>query len=913
MSPDTAQVQVHPISSIQPGTIVFDASGTSKAEVALNRHLAILQNKGISAISELGTLDLSGNIVARIGIIRPSAASSPEPVTKQPVPISVLLPRVRNGKSELFQTFVEAGLPRHAQFISTVSPTQQQRPVSAKRRAQPPPINIDSAYFVGKTIKIASNTVIVLKSPHEHLTFIAERIVVGKNVTFTYERPAPQSRTQSWPPGDRPARPAQVADATGRSGNRGTRGAHGQDGGRGFTGRKAPSIELWTLELTGTPTFDLIGQDGTRGGRGRDGGQGGTGGRGAPEKTVQLPLLDWICEQGPGSGGEGGKGGNGGDGGRGGDGGHGGRLEIYAPDAVLRTYANSGFNINTTGGHGGRGGSPGAPGAGGSGGRMGTSRACGARSARDGRTGAAGTQGDSGEDGSAGEQYRSPVSFVPVRRELFLQKLTEPALLTANPTHATAGTQVTLTGLRLLPDDRIRIGDSLLPLSFTTESHVSFVCPPLDGGVTTLRVQQVDGTLSNPLSLYVLPTLTGVGQGQPVKPGRTVRLTGSGFSRGARVRVNGEDMSGASFINSTAMEFTFARPASTQENAEGERGVCEVLLPDGTASNEVEFVIDTMRLVVLGDSISWGQGLQPPQKAYALVGKELERTNGGAKVYYDVFAHSGAVIGARDAKTGPVLDGEVPSSYPTVNQQVELFEGQPQTVDLVVVSAGMNDLGAFTVLDPTSSVALITKLVKQHFGPDLKQLLHKVGQRFPKAIVVVTDYFPFVSVKSDPALLAALLVAQGVLFRLMPAAFVVADPDHPLGFTLSAAGRSRTIENCRVVHQQSTESIKASVDSVNSELAETRCVFAPVGFDDDDAVFTPSSLLFGVNADASPQDTFVAGSREASCNRVYGNDLDNLVDLEYYKCIRASGGHPNHKGAQRYAAAISKAIAGLVT
>ena len=82
-------------------------------------------------------------------------------------------------------------------------------------------------------------------------------------------------------------------------------------------------------------------------------------------------------------------------------------------------------------------------------------------------------------------------------------------------------------------------------------------------------------------------------------------------------------------------------------------------------------LLDTsFKVVVLGDSVMWGQGLFEPQKIHSLVAAELAQR--GLIVHTILQAHSGAIIGEPDVVTNkPPIDGEVPVSEPTVFEQIE--------------------------------------------------------------------------------------------------------------------------------------------------------------------------------------------------------------------------------------------------
>src|SRR2546426_2732831 len=104
-------------------------------------------------------------------------------------------------------------------------------------------------------------------------------------------------------------------------------------------------------------------------------------------------------------------------------------------------------------------------------------------------------------------------------------------------------------------------------------------------------------------------------------------------------------------------------------------------------------------LLVLGDSITWGQGLKDEHKTWYLVKTWLEAT-GGRQVRERIEAHSGAVIGSMGDTGGnpvPPLDGEIKRGLPSVNDQIEnalRAYSDPGQVDFVIVDGCINDLDA---------------------------------------------------------------------------------------------------------------------------------------------------------------------------------------------------------------------------
>ncbi|RSN99948.1 hypothetical protein DMH26_17650 [Streptomyces sp. WAC 05379] len=527
-----------------------------------------------------------------------------------------------------------------------------------------------------------------------------------------------------------------------------------------------------------------------------------------------------------------------------------------------------------------------------------------------------GSDGSRGVDGAVGEAGAPGFTMnVPITTDDFREQLTKPALVRADPDTATAGTTVTLDTLRLLPDDVLLVDGDPVAMNRLSDTLAVFQLPVTRGGYRTLQLRQADGTLSNSLSLYVLPQVTQVGDGGRIKPGSMVTVTGSGFADGARVRVNGEDMPDCSFVNGATMTFTLRRPVSTPENADGEPGVCEIILADGQASNSVQFVIDTLRIVVIGDSVAWGQGLRLHEKWVTLIEKELARRGSGIKAYTSMLAHSGATIGVGDTTVLPPLEGEVPTSYPTALQQLNTFAGAADSVDLVLVSAGLNDVNFRTFIDPTATPQDFRDAVDLHCRRDLRTLLATAAARFPKATLVATAYYPIISEDSDTTMISALAAAIGITVGVAAGGAVggaVAPVDPVLGGLAGPIGGviggvvfaqavPRMIANCRAFHEMSTVAIAAAVQDTNDLLDTPQVLFADPGFGTENAALASQAWLYGVNGDLSPQDPFVVGERSAACE-LHPDRADG------FQCVRASAGHPNPAGAQAYADAVLRAL-----
>ena len=138
-----------------------------------------------------------------------------------------------------------------------------------------------------------------------------------------------------------------------------------------------------------------------------------------------------------------------------------------------------------------------------------------------------------------------------------------------------------------------------------------------------------------------------------------------------------------------------------------------------------------LNLLVLGDSILWGQGLKTEHKSWFLVKNWLEQTQ-HVRVKEKVEAHAGAVIGS--AGTAPprslTVYGEVNSAWPTLHDQIDdavRFIGDPSQIDLVLVDGCINDVNARRFLNAGNSSQNIELLAQEKCGAPVEALLSRVA------------------------------------------------------------------------------------------------------------------------------------------------------------------------------------------
>lgn len=873
----------------QPGIPTTDP-GTL---LRLDMHLSSLKTAGVNDLSKLGTLTLRGAVVPSVGVLVPGTLSTPHDDFRE---LPGVLTMYSNVRAIGLSGTALAEIGGRAVQLSSVrlqTPTHglQQTAIRKGRflKTGSPQIHLEVAYLAATRIELLDDTLVIIRDPVKYLVLIADTIVVGQRVSFSWE---PLRVDVPPSPNAAEAQP-QPPKSTSLEGVNGQTGAPGLSGSTGWEGNAAPQLEVWALTMQGKPAIDLHGQDGGTGG---SGGQGGAGGPGSEGRDEMYDFLG-FCASGAGSGGDGGYGGSGGSGGSGGNGGDGGTFSFYSTPETLLPFA-AGFTADCSGGAGGRGGVGGSGGAGGPGGPVGAHpKNCQpgpGRLIQDGQAGQPGATGIVGLPGKPGAISPNAMRMHVITREDFNRKLQAPAIFTVTPAKAHAGQPLTIQGARFTPSDIVLIDSAVVSASVISQSVATCTVPMMPMGNHMLQVRQSDGTLSNPFVFLIVPSIEEVIPSVNVRPGSLVRIKGSGFSPTIRVLVEGQNVPAVSVLSTQDIEFTLHRPPTPRlSTAKDEVVTIEVAVPTGERSNSVEVTLDTLRIVIIGDSVACGQGLVPQQKMHTLVANQLRQNRGNIGVQTVMLAHSGATIGVGDSTVLPSIDGEVPTSYPTALQQVEMFNDAPASVDYVFIAAGINDVNVRNILNPTVSEATLSTLIRQHCLADVKTLLAETTKKFSSATIVVCGYYPLIGEETDLGLLAALLTGLGLSVASIPGAIV--------GGVASIWLKEQLVHRSQMFNRLSSRHLQQAVNEVNISLindrteSSHRITFAAPEFEKSNSALSSAPWLYGIDINLNPQDHQVAGGRASACVAA-GSDRTNVE-----VCKRASIGHPNERGAAAYA------------
>ena len=338
-----------------------------------------------------------------------------------------------------------------------------------------------------------------------------------------------------------------------------------------------------------------------------------------------------------------------------------------------------------------------------------------------------------------------------------------------------------------------------------------------------------------------------------------------------------------------------------------------------------------VNLLVLGDSISWGQGLKEEHKAWFLIKKWLE-LNTGAVVRAQVEAHSGAVIGELtqpgfDPRNNYSLDGELSRAEPTINAQIDnalRSFADPAQVDLVLVNGCINDVDARRLLNAANTPDNIREFAQAKCGPPVEALLTRITLAFPSAHVVIIGYYPIITEYT----------ANDLFMRALAKRFYTPAADTP---RLNDKGlRARLIAISREWYQTSDQMLAAAARKIDSQLAakgsHQRVMFADAAFQPEHSFAANRTRLWGFDASTLRKILVLLtlgkvelrtnderrSQRSELCKALLKKgenetpEQKNTREDRLLRCRLAAVGHPNRKGAAMYADAVGKLLKPLI-
>lgn len=336
---------------------------------------------------------------------------------------------------------------------------------------------------------------------------------------------------------------------------------------------------------------------------------------------------------------------------------------------------------------------------------------------------------------------------------------------------------------------------------------------------------------------------------------------------------------------------------------------------------------DAYRLLVVGDSLIWGQGLEEKDKAYAHVAEWLRREAFGKPRDVDlkVQAHSGATIrfDAKEAEKyrragkneNHYYKGEVNVSTPSMFKQVETASdeyraaGRPRGADMVILSAGITDISVEGVLDPFGDIKKLPPLIEEVCRKRVGELLGHVSTTNPDALIVLVGYFPMISPRSSKGKVfngwLETLNTPGVLQSVANNGLI-----RPLVFNRIF---KKAVKRSRLWMTESDRHLRLAVDGLNAKTGRTRAVFIASPLTEEHSVEAPDTKLFRMRADGTVTDPLYV-ERKADC-KVAFDELKRSTGIDYSprRCSVAAVGHPDQAGSRLYADAIITTLRPLLS
>jgi lysophospholipase L1-like esterase len=324
-------------------------------------------------------------------------------------------------------------------------------------------------------------------------------------------------------------------------------------------------------------------------------------------------------------------------------------------------------------------------------------------------------------------------------------------------------------------------------------------------------------------------------------------------------------------------------------------------------------------MLILGDSISWGQGLKTENKAWYHVKLWLEKSTGRA-VIEKVEAHSGAVIERSSvtdsyASTNPEVNVAQPTLHDEIDNALRTSPDGSQ-IDLVLISGCGNDVGVVNLLN-ASNPEEVDRMTEQKCGPPMERLLRRIATSFPAARVILTGYYPFFSEKTRMDFIVKAMVRR--FFKTTAGASKMSSQEIS----------ERLTANSRQWHETSNKMLAEAARKVNSEFGGgQRVLFARIDFPAEHSFEAPKTRLWRFNRSPFrmvllmlsfgkilvPSNDEVRKQRSASCNEVFREQPNETADQKKERksrrmlCRYAALGHPNRKGALLYADAIINSL-----
>jgi hypothetical protein len=316
-------------------------------------------------------------------------------------------------------------------------------------------------------------------------------------------------------------------------------------------------------------------------------------------------------------------------------------------------------------------------------------------------------------------------------------------------------------------------------------------------------------------------------------------------------------------------------------------------------------------LLVIGDSLIFGQGLKEENKFYTLV-KNWLQTELKREVKLNLKAHSGARISLRSEDLNGLKRGgkndetyynrEVPLAFPSIESQIKIARKDyenPQNVDLIMLTGGITDLEVPDILNGKGDEAKLKADIVKYCRDSMFNLLEQSANTFPNAKIIVIGYYPPLSPKSKGGkIFNAMLELYKIPRLLKPIANNVLTRQFLQGL------KKRAIKRSQIWVEDSDREFQNAVTELNEKLDKPRAFFVQSPINEENCYGTKNSLLWEMGKKGKTNDE-IYDARKIGCS-IELDEITKTTKLNYsHRFCELSGlGHPNIEGSKAYAEAV---------
>ncbi len=332
---------------------------------------------------------------------------------------------------------------------------------------------------------------------------------------------------------------------------------------------------------------------------------------------------------------------------------------------------------------------------------------------------------------------------------------------------------------------------------------------------------------------------------------------------------------------------------------------------------------EPFEFLVIGDSLVWGQGLEEDQKFYRITKSWLrdEIFEGRRPVNLNVRAHSGSTIKLSDVERNELSDPEnevaeryhpeINVSFPTIEKQVEAARRDyknEQAVDLIMLSAGVPEVGVSNILNPFQSNDKLRADIKLYCYDHMSDLLRFTAGAFPTALIAIIGYYPIIT-RHTPMK----RIVNDILEIYNWPQWIKPLVNNPVERVFWRRYRGKMIEQSRIWLEDSSLELQRSIDELNGRAKQQRAVFVPTPFTEENGYGAKKTYLWKVAKKGRAADPMKA-ERKSACRPAL-DELREKTNLKYRTrlCELASIGHPNVEGSAAIAAAIRETLRPMLT